>query len=626
MATRSLTRLDKYVTELQTWENQLEPLRTQWTKLWREWLVVPGGFQEDDDTTKYRSKLRIPYGMQVVETITPRIIGTDPTMSYRALDDVADDNAGRLQSALVSWQMEQMGFRYEARRFVRQALVTGYSVAKHGWIREEADQTYTTHTRTYDSVLNQVFTHREDQTHRVTVKNGPFVETVNNFDFVWPITARNLDECTAVWQRRYVTMGYLRAMQKAGVYSNVDEIVPTGLQPSDEWRTDQFDYQGISISNAHLDPDDDDVITAIWERWTDGRLCTVAEPGSNAVIIREEDNPFNHGHKPFFDYSPVPHPFQMPGQGPIVAIFDLNEDLNTQRRQRRDSLTFSLAPAWKTTEGMEQDQIVVFPGKVFDGLEDVNDLVPMTVPPVDFPSAHSEEERTVLDIQNMSGAYATLSGNQSDAGQAANTATGISTLTNEGNRRIQEMINEFADRACKRFGRMSASMNAQFLTESVAVDFSKSPQAAAAWQAITSDQAPLRGPIQVTPDYFKANGRLEPIPDVGQDEDLNKVQRRSDATQLVQAMGPMLAMQPPAVNVKKLTEMVAKAFDLSQEDAAALADNTAELQRFADAMAAQQAAKTPPQTSGPSGPSGESTPTGQVGGFPGAAGTAGPGQ
>jgi len=305
----------------------------------------------------------------------------------------------------------------------------------------------------------------------------------------------------------------------------------------------------------------------------------------------------------------------------VQVIFDLNQDLNTQRRQRRDSLTYTLAPAWKTTESLGQDQFDIYPGKLVDDLDDISNLVPLTIPPVDFPSAHAEEERTILDIQNMSGAPSVLSGNQADSGQAASTATGISTLTSEGNRRIQEMINEFADRPCKRFGHMAASMNAQFLTDDVAVDFSKSPQASQAWQGIVESLTPISGPVTIPPGYFKANGRLEPIPDVGQDEDLNKVQRRSDATQLMQAFGPLLAMQPPPINVKFLAEKVAEAFDLPKEDAAKLTDNSAEMAQMAAALAAQQ--NQPPQQSD-SGPSGEPLPTGNVGGAPGVAGNGGP--
>jgi hypothetical protein len=612
------TQLDRYCTELQTWQNQLRELYDLSDKLWRKWRIVP---EEKDPNSAFLSQVRVPYTFHHVEVVVPRIIGTEPKLRYKAIDGVEDQPVAQLHTGVANWQMPRMRFKLHAKRFIRQGLVTGYSVAKTGWARDTADVTYLERATEYDDQLDTMLTvDRQRTVSDVLIKNQPFFETVNIRDFV--------------------SLRYLRKLQKLGVYSNVADVEPDSTTRLMDSRQDQWDHQGIVISDDAA-ANDEFALVELWERWTDEHLCAIASPFGKTVELRSESNPYWHGQKPYCDWSPIPELFQLQGMGIVHALFDLNEDLNTMRRQRSDGVAFNVIPAFKG-RGIAAKALTLYPGKFFP-VDELTDIEPLYQPAVDFAALERYEEATKIDMQNMSGAAAPLSGDQSSAGQAATTATGVSTITSESNKRLEEMRDEFAQRTLYRFGVQLASMNAQFMDEGTAADFSDDPNALASWVEMVNTnrppelpplEAPKGGIVQVDGSWLAARGRLEVIPQVGQDDELNRVQKRSDATQVVQALGPFLAMQPPAVNLEATVAYVLEQFDVPADVRAKIGDNSREQmlmqlmqvvqQQQAQLQAQQQPTMGPAAngngSSGPSGPSGDNAPTGAVGGSPGYAG------
>jgi hypothetical protein len=563
--------LDAYVQELVAWENDLKPFRDLWDELWGEWHPRRSSRRVNNVTTPdraYLSQVHVPYTFHAVETLLPRVVGQDPRMTYRAVDDNDDAPVAAIQGGLTTWQMERMGFEHEVRGFCRQGLVTGYSIAKVGWLRQERMVKYMQEQPHYEEMLDKTFRVEAEQEKLVTVKNQPFFETVNVQDFVWPVWSKDIPSASAVYQRRWVTKGYLRELAKAKIYNNVEDVQADDHGVFKESREGQFDPQAVSLSATFAQLTDDDGIVEIWERWTNDNLCVIASPHGHPVKLRDVENPFQHNRKPFVDWSPIPHPFQMPGLGVIDIIYEQNEHLDTIRRQISDARTYILNPAWKGTEGIGQEQLSLFPGKYVE-VDDLNDLEPLFMPSVNFEAAWREEQETKEDMQRTSGAFEYLAGGE---GTGAQTATGVATITNEGNKRVAEMIKVLSERTMKPFGVMLAAMNAQFIDADVAVDFSKDPNAQAAWQEYTdlSDKEfeDLKGKplVNVTPEMVKAKGRLEPLPEVGADKAVNDVQQRSDATQVAQVMAPFLATPIPTVNPRALVAWILEQFGVSKVD------------------------------------------------------------
>ncbi|HET9676110.1 MAG TPA: hypothetical protein VFP21_01235, partial [Solirubrobacterales bacterium] len=164
-------------------------------------------------------------------------------------------------------------------------------------------------------------------------------------------------------------------------------------------------------------------------------------------------------------------------------------------------------------------------------------------------------------------------------------------------------------------------LNAQYLDAAMLVDFSDDPQAQQAWEEFAGRELPPSGKAKVDASMLSAQGRLEPVPQVGQDKTLSETQKRSDAVQVPQALAPILS-SPGAggLNVKALADWVMKEMGVSQED-------RGKIMQTPPVQAAQQMADAMPAgASGPSGPGGANLPTGGVVGAPGASGPSGPPQ
>lgn len=552
---------DKLLQELWAWKQDLDPLRQKWDLYWSRWeLEGPS-----DAENPYISKFTAPYPFSHVETILPRIVGNEPSIVYVAADDDEDDMAASMLSAVASWQMEQMRFEWEIRNFLRQGLMLGYSVGKLWWERQTTWETMEVVREKWHEELMVSFQTRANERVEMVKWNQACFETVDIYDFVWPLRATTLDKAPAVWQRCWVTMDRIKQMARDGHYTNIGDIEP--WQGSNNARGElarRYASQGVSPNDQRLD-DKDAGMVELWERWEDDRLTVIA---NQEYVIRDEANPFVHSRKPYMDFAPVERPFSMHGVGIIKMLWDMNEDLSALKRQRRDAVTFLIAPMWKGTEGIKESDLRIRPGGLFK-VPDTEDIQPMTEPQVDFAASYQEEQNAKQDMQLVTGAFDYLSGINPGGVQ---TATGVATIAQEGNKRIQEMINIFAERTMKRFGAQLASLCVQYLDNDMAIPIYQYPEAQAAWEQLHGDVAPRI--VKMGKEDVKTKGRVLPMPKVGNDKQVSDLQKRSDAVQTIQAVAPLLASPTPIVNMQALAEWVLKQMGMDKHDRAKVMDTS----------------------------------------------------
>lgn len=539
---------DWMLRELAQWEQDLRPLKQQWDLFWQKWeLLAP-----TDLENPYISQFTAPYPFSHVETIVPRIVGDeDPEFEYQAVENEEDDPKAAMLSAVVNWQMQLMRFPAESRNFLRQGCITGYSVAKVGWVRETELRTMEVLRKHFNEDLMTEFEVKANEPVEWVLRNEGFFETVDVYNFVWPVRATSLNKSPAVWQREWVTIGDLK---ENPYYKNTDQVQPwTG----DDRRTDlavRFSAQGLQPHTLTDQPDHAEV--EVWERWEDDRLTVIA---NRAVVLRDEPNPFDHKRKPFVDFCPVERPFAMHGVGIIKMMYDMNEDLSALKRQRRDAITFTINPMWKATGGIKESDIKLRPGGVWH-VPDTEDVEPATNPQIDFSASYQEEQNAKNDMQQVTGAFDYLTGQNPGGVQ---TATGVATISQEGNKRIAEMVNVFSERTMKRLGWLMSYLVLQYLDQDVAIPLYKYPEAAAAWENLHQLAAPRIA--QVGREDCKTAGMVLPIPRVGIDKQTTDIQARSDAAQTMQAIAPILAT-PGVVDPKELARYIFKKFGVDRHD------------------------------------------------------------
>jgi hypothetical protein len=605
--------------ELEPWMADLTPFWDEGDELWGKWEV-----QSPPDDDPYMSKVQVGYGHYAVEVMTPRILGEKPSIAYVPLDDDRDDLAGVVMGRVVTYQLGTMRFAIAARDLIRQGLVTGYSAGKVGWIRRSHIVTdVAEHDEPADPSNPEAgtITVRVPNQKRVIHTNEPFFEVINNRDFVFPLTARSIKEAPAIWQRRWLTLGYLKERAKEGFYST-DAVNRITMSDIGEWKTAygaRFDQQGLNVSGGTAEPGDqdfgDDALIEVWERWEDDRLVTVA---SRRYLLRDEPNPLEHKCKPFVDFTPTPRPFQITGMGAMKLIDDIGDYLNTMMRQLADNLSYLANAMFKETEGADPHNKQVFgPGRRVK-IPEMEDVEAFVMPQIDMGAVMNTRQALLDDAQRLTGAFDYP---QQGLPGGSHTATGVSTIVQEGTKRIAEMIQVFHERTMVPLGWQLAELNAQYLDEPMLVDFTEDPKAIAAFQQL-SDDAPIppSGLARVHAKVLETEGRLKPMPEVGQDKALSDQAKQAAAAQLASALAPILASPANPLNMGALSEYMLKEYGVPTVWREKITTTPP------PAATAQQAqALSPPSNgSGPSGPGGESLPTGLAQGAPGAPGPQGP--
>jgi hypothetical protein len=567
----------------------------------------------DNPLNPFLASFTVPYRFHAVETILPRILGDDPKISYEARDHDRDDPVAKIMTCLVQEQLEDMDFDLKARDFVRQALIKNYSVAKVYW-RKETQQTtkHVTQQHTDPEYPGVKYQTEVEQPDYVTLVDEPGFEVVDVRDFVWPLTANTIQSAPAVWQRRWVLRSYLMRMEAAGFYHDISKV--GAADATSQWRKSrerELDTQNLTPTQpADRDVQDPDDLIEIWERWTNDHLYVIADPRGDAVAIRDEPSPFSHGRKPFVDYAPIPVLGQLHGISIVRTIYDLAEDLDTKRRQFSDNITMGLDRMWAAVRGeVDEADLVRRPGGVV-WMESADSLTPLAPAQIDLAGFAQYESRVYDDMQRTSGASTYLDG----TALANQSATGVATIVQEGNKRLTEMIKVFDRRAMRELARQMFKNNEHFLDEGVAVDLSKDPQAAQAFQEYIRERqgeegtAP-NGITRVSSEMLRPEGRLRPISVVGQDYEVSKQQKQSAAVQLGAAIAPFVPV------------LLQQGWDFK-----AFADYMMEEMAVPDDVRnAVKAAPPPPPAPppAPSGPSGENLPTGLAQGAVGAPGPAG---
>lgn len=620
--------------ELEQWEKDLRPLINRVNANWAKWNLQPVG-----DDNPFLSNLQSSYPLYAVEQILPRIIGQAPAMSYTPLDSDRDSLIALILGKVVTSQMKRMGFEYESRDFVRQGLVAGYSIGKLYWDRRSAKQAVTNVEEhpivgpEPDLGSFRVAVQGEED---VIICNEPRFETVNILDFVWPLWALSITQAPAVWQRRWLSMGELQDLQDRGVYQNVDQITSGDITRWQQAYDPQFNAQGLTVTppvSDTSDPRDPNSRVEIHERWEDDRLTVIA---ARRICLRDEPNPFWHKRKPFIDFTPIPRPFQLHGQSIVDTIYDSNEFISTLTRQVSDAVTYLINPAFKSTEGIDWGNFVLQPGAHLD-VPDTEDVQPLTLPNVNLGDALAWKQEIEKDMQKNSGVFDVSSG---FGFGGTHTATGVSQIIQQATMRITEIVNVLDYRSMRPFGWMMEQLNAQYFEQSAVLDFSDDPAAQDAWRQLVEQEQPAniwdrvtrpfgKKPVetdtepqsfyQIEPHMVKAQGRLDPIPEVGQDEQAMITQQRSDASQAAQAIAPILASPMNPIDMAALADWMLEKYGVPERTRKQIVKTPP-----AQQAAIQNEAAGQNGSSGPSGPSGQNAPTGAPVGAAGAAGGVGP--
>lgn len=486
----------------------------------------------------WQSKLRVPFGMQVIDTAMVNIVSGKPRIMVKPRRPEFEIGAKAMQLALDYYVGED--HLVEAQPvFVQQALIAGVTVAKNHWLYKETQRP----VREFrDNPLDPAAVYENVNLQDVVVRDGPTFEPWNIYNCFWEPGARDVDSAAYVVLQSYVSRDDLKKLAfnpqtGQGIYHNVDAVLQTGPAPSPRQSSQS---RQLGLPNSRFE---DKVL--IEEIWTDDELVVL---GNKQILMRRQPNPYWHGKKPIVIAQTRPDLFEMVGISETELVDHLQQALHTVQNMRMDNFHLTVMRGITYREGGVTDPNMLELRPRFKWpVTDHDDIRPFEVQPLP-PEAYGEENALLGRMQLVTGINPYVSGSDLSTVDQ-NTATGVTALQEVASRLLRFKASQIQYKGYQRSFEMWGDMVQQFLDKDLEIKLI-GPDAKERW-------------ITVRPQDVAGHFTYDIE---GSEESLSRQQERGEAVALLNAFAPLLA-SVPGINPKPILERVAIAYDFPNPEA-----------------------------------------------------------
>jgi hypothetical protein len=298
--------------------------------------------------------------------------------------------------------------------------------------------------------------------------------------------------------------------------------------------------------------------------WTDAEHHIIV---NRKQTVYAGDNPYWHGQKPFVRgvFEPLPNEFY--GMSAVDLIEHLQHELNTNRNQRIDNVSFVLNRMWKVRSGVDIDdsELVSRPHGVIH-VDNPDDVTPLEMNDV-TGSSYNEEARIRQDAENALAVPSVVRGVDSPAKE---TATEVATKSSNASIRFDTKIILYEDMGIKRLINLMDQNSQQFFTQPRLVKLFDEDQAMS-WQ--------MADPIDILGewDYRPAGSATDPAS--------NKEVRRQ---QLMQLAEYAIKTQSPYIKRQEIEKELVRSFDVRNPEKFIKSEEELQQEQMQQAMIQQQ--------------------------------------
>lgn len=498
--------------------------------IWRASAPAPKGLEG------WQSKLRIKYGMQVIDTALVNIVSGKPRILVKPRNPSSEAGAKAMQEVLDYYVAEDHLVEKQP-GFVQQGLIYGVTVAKNHWLYRETERM----GRSFQADPLSGSQIEVQAPELVVDRDGPTFEPWSVYHSWWDPAGRDVDSCEYVVLRSYLSKDQLEQNRYdpdtgRGLYRNLDKLYETGNRaPKDQTAQER--------RNRATKPRED--LFEILEIWFDDRVIVA---GNRTVLLRAADNPFWHGKKPVVIAQPMPDGFEMVGIAETERIDHLQQAAWTVQNMRFDNLHLTVMRGVTYREGGVTDPNALQLRPRFKwAVTDHDDVRPFETAPLP-PEAYQESESLKGDMQLITGINPYVSGSDLSTVDQ-NTATGVTALQEVASRLLRFKAAQIHYKGYQRAFEQWGAMTQQFISRGTWVRITDPRTREEGWQ--------LYGPQDV-------EGQFKFVLE-GSEESLSRQQERGEAIALLNAFAPLV--QTGTVNVKPILEKVALAYNFPNPEA-----------------------------------------------------------
>jgi hypothetical protein len=430
---------------------QAKRARLPFEKQWKRFENVYHGTTElptQRDGDKTRSRLRIPWVYQLVETMAPRLIDPEPVFAYFPVQPM-DEVMAQVLNTLVKFQLNADRFVARQKSWIDDGAIRALGIAKVVWVHEERNMRVRRQNNPLAIAMGRGVYREEEQT--VTVTNRPSILYIDPEDFFWDPAAVSDETMEWATHRVWLSAGQIRRRERQGVYSGVDKIgSPSGSADSNP-RDPKETSEEARYRRANR--------YEVFEHWdkVSQKVTTIC----NGVVLREEDWPYLHGELPFVTFCTMPNRRSLVGISECEKLADPQDAIWTTDNQRIEAVSISLSPMMILDPMLKGQKNLSFKkgGRIYANTQ--QRVEQMRIDPNIVPAF--EQTQSYLDaMHQVSGVDPAMMVDSSQ--QMSDSATGAMLRHEETNMRMMMKKLQFRLFEAK-IAKLMVQLNHQFLTK-----------------------------------------------------------------------------------------------------------------------------------------------------------------
>ena len=427
------------------------------------------------DSAVYPHNARVfdPRIFRVIETITPRMIATEPTGAFYPTEE-GDIATTQILNTLIKYDWHRAVMFPKLVTFVKTLLLFGTAFGRTYWDFRECEK-----SQMVPKKLNgkMIWTPTNKEQKVYTEYDGPNFETLNIYDCFPDPNASTIDNMRWFIYRTFKTYDELEDendARGAEYWKNLDKLksaidekkardnTKRGSMPED---INYREHRRVMLSTTELHGQDKSnpefvvLIRYTKERW----LFTVPEFG---IVIRDVENPYFHGQLPIIYGVDYPYPGELYGMGEIEPLDRIQRAINAVLNQRLDNVQLTLNTMWKVKKnsGVDLHTLVSAPGNIVT-TDDMEAVDAIQVPDVTGPTFVQTMNYLTAAMQNGSAITDYTQGIDSNQNTANKTATGVRLIQQEANAQFKLKIQLFNHMVIERIANQWKDLRIQYTTE-----------------------------------------------------------------------------------------------------------------------------------------------------------------
>jgi hypothetical protein len=406
-----------------------------------------------------------PIAFALTQGLLSKVFVRPPKVVVTARGGGGFDLEAKIVSALLDYQFDnpEADFPMDEQfvSFLTELFICGTSVAKVCWETEFVTKFEQTPKldKKGEPVLDK--DGNPEYTRKKVNKKGfddAVFEHIPIENFYIDPAAISVEDAAWVIYEKWVDKDYLLDRQEQGVFTGVDDLIAASMATGDKSGIEQArQAKGVTNTNEKYKNK-----FHLLEYWEDDKVVVVID---DQAVVRNEDNPYDHGRKPFvaMPYVRVPHEFY--GVGALEPVQDLQKAINVTLTQRLEFVSNTLNQQFSVLTGRNVDEDAIIEGYPIvhmDSPDAVQALNKGVVP----QSSFINNQELVGDMERTMGVSGYDVGSPASANdKTKGTKGGIEAIIGEAQSRFNFTLRRFEQIVLKKTAQLFLDLDMQYLPQ-----------------------------------------------------------------------------------------------------------------------------------------------------------------